>query len=264
MGRGAKWLRGRITPQTKRRVRSVLNSVYWLRRRLGGSGWSRSDPLPDLALDCLVARNEFGLYCVPRSSKHRSATQMILQSRVWEPETIELLRQIEGDIVHAGTFFGDFIPALAERVGTVWAFEPNSESYRCAQITILLNGLDNVVLTNAAVGSHAGEGFLKVTDAHGRSTGGQSRLIDDPTKADEHVRVVTIDEGVADAEIGVIQLDVEGFEARALEGAMGTIERCRPLIVLESVPEAWVSEHLAPLGYKCEDDLNGNSVFRAS
>jgi FkbM family methyltransferase len=254
-------IRRKLSPQTKRRVRRLLNSGYWVSRSIVRSGWRPSDPLPGRALDVFVARNEFGLYCVPRASKHRSVTQMISQARVWERETIELIRRTQGDAVHAGTFFGDFLPALSERPGTVWAFEPNSESFRCAQITILLNGLSNVVLTNAALGAAAGSAYLKKTDARGLAAGGQSRLVDDPSNADESVRILAIDESV-DGRIGVIHLDVEGFEQPALEGALATIARFRPLIILESAPAAWISEHLMPLGYRVEQTLNGNSVLR--
>jgi hypothetical protein len=39
------------------------------------------------------------------------------------------------DIVPAGAYFGDFLPALSncgDDVG-VWAFEPNVENYTCAE-----------------------------------------------------------------------------------------------------------------------------------
>ena len=65
-----------------------------------------------------------------------------------------------GDIIHAGTYFGDFLPGISDALregAMVWAFEPNSENYRCARITIELNGLhDRVKLTHAALGSSEG------------------------------------------------------------------------------------------------------------
>ena len=75
---------------------------------------------------------------------------------------------------------------------------------------------------------------------------------------------MALDDVVAgDRRVAAIQLDVEGHEQAALEGAMRTIERCRPLIVLETLPEAqWVEQHLAPLGYRAEGSVNRNFVLR--
>lgn len=66
----------------------------------------------------------------------------------------------------------------------------------------------------------------------------------------------------ADRRVAVIQLDVEGHEQYALEGAKATIERCRPLIVLETLPEpAWVADELAPLGYERDGSVDRNVVL---
>lgn len=47
----------------------------------------------------------------------------------------------------------------------------------------------------------------------------------------------TLDEIIpADRHIGVIQLDIEGYEADALKGARDTVRRCQPIIVLETIP----------------------------
>jgi FkbM family methyltransferase len=210
---------------------------------------------------------------VPRSSRRRPAAQAILQARVYERETIELARSVDpdSDVVHAGTFFGDFLPALARsrRNGAiVWAFEPNSESYRCARITTMLNDLQNVVLTHAALGASVGTALLATSNRAGIAFGGGSHLIDDPSVVKEgvgheEVKLMSIDEVIeSDRRVGMLQLDVEGHEQHALAGAMRTIQRCRPMIVLEALPEdSWLAEHLAPLGYKVSGLVNGNKVI---
>ena len=183
---------------------------------------------------------------------------MILGARVWESDTLDLLRSVDpaSDVVHAGTFFGDFIPALAytRRAGAlVWAFEPNRESYECAQVTITLNRLENVVLNHAGLHEESATALLATSDAKGRPLGGGSHLVSDLATgvSSEEVNLMAIDEVVSgDRRDGVIQLDVEGHEQAALAGAMRTIERCRPLIVLETPPESWIAEHLTPLGYR--------------
>jgi FkbM family methyltransferase len=227
----------------------------------------RPTPLPPAALDCVFARNEYGAYCVPRSSRHRPAAKAVMRCRVWEPDTLGLIRSAPGDVVHAGTFFGDFLPALASaRDGIVWAFEPNRENYRCAHITAELNALENVTLTHAALSDTPGEAVLATSDRHGRPSGGGSRLISGAPDGRSHetVPVVTIDEAVpSDRQVGVLQLDVEGYEQQALLGAMLTIKRCRPLLILESLPARdWMEEHLPD--YEAATDLPfGNKVLEA-
>lgn len=217
-----------------------------------------------------MAVNAHGVYAIPRSSEHRPAAAAVLSGQVWERETVDLLRACDptGDVVHAGTFFGDFIPAIARSRtdgARVYAFEPNSENFRCAQTTVELNHLDNVVLTNAALDDHSGSADLAIRSPGGLALGGGSRLVEATTNASatEKVRLTSIDEVVpADRHVAVVQLDVEGHEQEALLGALATIRRCRPLLVLESRPEPeWLDTHLGDLGYTMTDEVCGNAVF---
>jgi FkbM family methyltransferase len=275
--------RRHASPATKQRVRSFLGWLYWSRRRLrsriagrrgsGGLVWTPGDSLPNGTLGCVLASNEHGSYCVPQASRHRPVAQRILVSRVWEADTLNLLREADpdGDIVHAGTFFGDFLPALSHsraEGARVWAFEPGGENYRCTQITVLLNGLENVVLAHAALGSEPGSVLLQTTNKDGVPLGGASRVVRDAPRhgapVREQVEIVRLDEAIADdRQIAVIHLDVERHERYALTGAMRTIERCRPVIVLETLPRAdWIAQELAPLGYELDGAVDVNSVLR--
>ena len=75
--------------------------------------------------------------------------------------------------------------------------------------------------------------------------------------------LVTVDEAVpTDRHVGVLELDVEGHEQQALAGAMRTIERCRPLLILEDLPgEGWLEEHLPH--YRVTSMVNSNKVLEA-
>ncbi len=104
----------------------------------------------------IFATNKHGDYCIPAEAAHRPAAQCVLNGAVWESDTIEFILTHcgEGDILHAGAFFGDALPALSKATrGTVWAFEPNPQSFRAAQITALMNDLKNVKLMNCALGA---------------------------------------------------------------------------------------------------------------
>jgi FkbM family methyltransferase len=226
----------------------------------------------DAVLQCCISYNQFGAYCVPLSSRHRPAAQKIFSGEVWEPKTIEFMSKHcrGGDIVHAGTYFGDFIPALSRACGAeakVWAFEPNPENYRCASVTIMINGLRNVELANAGLGSQKGWLSMMVSDESGRALGGASRLIAVENGSQNgqlaKVEIVKIDDVVpANRNIAILQLDVEGFEQAALSGAIATIKRCKPILILENLPEAgWLAENILQLGYKAVEKVHENTVL---
>ncbi len=258
-----------LVPPIRRRARRALDTS-----KLLTACWLKGCALSPLGVpDASPARNEFGSYCVPRATRHRPASRAIIEGRVWEHDTLEFARAVDpsGDIVHAGTFFGDFIPALARSRGEgalVWAFEPNRESYRCARVTAKLNGLRNVRLTHAALGAESANALLATSNAAGMASGGGSHIVADANQLAERQRheqvdVVAIDEVLGqDRQVAMIQLDVEGHEQLALSGAMATIVRCRPLIVLESLPAPdWIAEHLAPLGYEQSASIDANEVL---
>ena len=135
----------------KRALKLLLGWLYSLRRRLrarGGAGRGSVSAAPRHGVHdqagpsststFLEASNEHGRYCVPGSSQGRPVAQAILRSEVWEAETLELLcaADPDGDIVRAGTFFGDFLPALSRSRASgalVWAFEPSAENHECAR-----------------------------------------------------------------------------------------------------------------------------------
>ena len=229
------------------------------------------------ALKCVVSYNKYGDYCVPQSSHHRPAAQKILSNDVWEPETINFIMSNcgNGDVIHAGTYFGAFLPALSKGVAPgskVWAFEPNVENYRCAKITLEINDITNVLLANAGLGSKQESLLLKTVDKNGHALGGLSQIIgkeSDELDGIESVQIVSVDDTVgADRTVSIIQLDIEGHEKEALTGSLKTIQRCLPIIILEVWPNStlldsiWFSENILSLGYQKIDDIHENVVFR--
>lgn len=226
-------------------------------------------------LQCCVSYNEFGGFCVPLSSLHRPVAQKILTGEVWEPDTIDFMvsHAGDGDIVHAGTYFGDFIPALSRACSgdsKLWAFEPNPENYRCARMTTAINNLSNVAIANAGLGAINGTMSMSVVDDAGLALGGTSRLMDfdsTPTRAQMiQVNILRLDEVIpADRMVTIIQLDVEGHEQQALTGALKTITRCKPYLILENLPESgWLHDNIFNLGYTVSGKLHQNTLLSPS
>ena len=97
--------------------------------------------------------------------------------------------------------------------------------------------------------------------------GGGSRIVD-AGKVDgwgevEEVELLTLDDVIGeDRDVSAIHLDIENREQQALAGGMCTIERCRPQLVLETLPrEGWIAENLGRLGYGVMGAVDGNFVM---
>lgn len=232
------------------------------------AGSATTEGLPSSALQCVIASNKFGSYCVPKASLHRPAARAILQAGVWEPETIAFIRDRcgSGDIVHAGTYFGDFLPGICAALADgamVWAFEPNSENYRCASVTVKLNGLENrIKLTHAALGPVPGTVKISVLSDSGHPLGGASHI---GGTGNESVAQIALDAFVpAERRVSILQLDVEKYEEMALRGAEKLIRRDRPILILETNPTGeWFDGLLEECGYVFERNLAENSAFVA-
>ena len=235
--------------------------------------------LPPDTLACTIAYNYYGGYCLPRSSLHRPASKAVQEGRVYERKTIAFMMANcgDGDIIHAGTYFGDFLPALSGALSPkalLWAFEPNAENYRCAEITGRINMLNNIKLTNAGLGESQTQGSLKTVDPKGVSLGGASRIVPERMAGKPGVTavdIVSLDKVIPeDRVVSVLQLDVEGYEKAALQGAMGIIRRCRPILILEQLDDGaltgsdWFEQQIASLGYSQTGVVHSNVVFEVT
>ena len=222
---------------------------------------------------CALAANEHGTFCMPLEMMHRPAPQRILRGDVWEAETLDRIRQHaaltpERDIVDAGAYFGDFLPALSRCLGTsakVWTVEPNVDSFACARWTIEINGLANVDLRNVALGERPARARMQVRE-RGTELGGASTIVDDDTALDltdtQEIEIVTLDSLIDGRPVSVIHLDVEDYTAPALAGAMATIETSRPMIIVEhDLADGEVKETLQSFGYARTGSVDKNSVY---
>lgn len=214
------------------------------------------------------AQNKFGRYSIPDGLDHRPAVRLVKSGKVYEPNTIQFMRDHAdtGDIIHAGTFFGDFLPGLSAGMvpdARIWAFEPNPNSFAHAQTTIALNDLTNVTLTNAALSNRDGHIMFKTHDNQGNPLGGHSRYVEQDGPGVTTLPSLKLDSVIPkERHISILQLDVEGHERAALEGAMEIIIRCRPILILEEFRyKRWIKAKLGHLGYTLKRKVHANRVF---
>lgn len=193
---------------------------------------------------------------LPERAAHRVAVREFAEGHYYEPFTHLAFRAIlEGkggrNVVHAGAFFGDMLHTLSKSATLVYAFEPVLENFVFAKKNAARLGLDNVVLFNAGLGEETGLLPIRTTDKQGRFIGGGSTFNTGP-RAEQHVYemapVLCID-SLPVTDVALIELDVEGFELPALRGAKATIERDRPVILIEDNKEN-CADFLVSLGYE--------------
>lgn len=151
--------------------------------------------------------------------------------------------------VQAGSCFGIYPKYLSRYYDKVITFEPNPTLYKCT----LLNTADqdNITAIRAALGDEPGTKIL-----HQAKCGGDSLVPDgqEHKKISYPVNVIKLD-SLELTDVDFIQLDIERYEAFALEGARETIDRCKPVIQVEihkhSAKE--IDRKLNSLGYKMKD-----------
>lgn len=154
--------------------------------------------------------------------------------------------------VQAGGNVGLWPRRLAAKFDRVFTFEPDETSRACLLKNV--DGLRNVTVVPAALGAHEGRCAIE----H-RSLG--SHRVIDGTSA----QVVSLDSFNL-REVDLLQLDVEGYEWHALEGAINTLARCRPIVQVElrgfterySSSDDKVRDLLARFGYAQISEQPGN------
>lgn len=215
-----------------------------------------------------VAQNVYGRYHVPQGLESRPAAKAVLSGLPYEPDTLRFMRSHagQGDIIHAGAFFGDFIPALSSALAAqarLWAFEPNPGNHAAAQQTIALNDLSNVTLINAALSNKDERVLFKTRDPSGTSLGGLSHFVTEDGPGVEAVQAAMLDFTVPlSRPVSLLQLDVEGHEKQALKGAYHLINRWQPILILEYFPnEQWIRRTFRGLAYRRVGKVHHNTIF---
>jgi FkbM family methyltransferase len=164
-----------------------------------------------------------------------------------------------GTVIDVGAYIGDHAVFYADCVGVdgaVIAFEPNPEAFACLHHNT--KGLPQVIKHHAGA-SNSPHTISIATEANG----GASFAIQG-----DNIACITID-SLNLAALYFIKLDCEGMEVRALQGAMNTIARHSPVMLIEVNAGALerqgaTAEHLLAfvrsMGYDCRNVYAGQEM----
>lgn len=128
---------------------------------------------------------------------------------------------------------GGYTKTLLEAGFRVYAFEPVPEMFD--KLSMLCLGRENAHLIRAMVSDEVGyKHDVRVLEAWSLGQIGDGGLSECPTKYPPFdVPVVTIDSMMLALDVGVIKLDVDGYELKVLRGAERTISKTKPPILCE-------------------------------
>lgn len=157
---------------------------------------------------------------------------------------VALANERKGELIlDIGANIGNVSQALVAAGHEVRAFEPQPEVYNC-----LIKNIKPEWCLNVGLGDRNTEMFMPALDYSkkgnfgGISIGGNSGIT---------VKVNTLDSYNFE-NVGVMKIDVEGFEEKVLRGAVETIKRCKPIIYLEADRQeklVSLAAYLKELGY---------------
>lgn len=163
--------------------------------------------------------------------------------------------------VQAGGAVGVWADRLARHFEQVYTFEPDPNNYEC----LIRNCPDSrIVKFNSFLGAKEGVGGMEYPE--GRENMGAGRYQPNGT-----ISVAALDSLHLPA-CDLLQLDIEGTEPAALLGAWQTVEKYRPVIMVEDkglsmhygIPAGWSDNLLTSLGYTVVHRINRDVILVAT
>lgn len=145
----------------------------------------------------------------------------------FEPKTLE--RIYNSDIIDVGGFVGDSAIVFRKFTkGKIHTFEATSKNYAFLQKTLAMNESSQIVPNKLALGDKKGKLVINLAGS------ASSTMYKYEGSDSEEVDMITLDEYV-DAnklKVGFIKVDIEGAENIFLQGALNTIKKQRPAMLI--------------------------------
>ena len=157
----------------------------------------------------------------------------------FEPQMVKLFECLVSKNDHAldvGANIGCTSILFGELCKRVYSFEPSPTTFGFLGKNVASSGLTNIEIHNYALGAETGESTITFSP-NDRS----GAFISNLTKAaaghtTEKIRIRRMDDVVDELSVrpvDFIKIDVEGFEKHVIDGAAKTIDRFKPIVVLE-------------------------------
>lgn len=169
--------------------------------------------------------------------------------------------------VQAGGAFGMYPLRLSDYFKKVWTFEPLLANLQCMAAN--MGHRDNVTVSASALWHEDAKLWMDYSKAVKNSYG--AHHVSRSKTHGEMVEADKLDDYVLE-DVDLLWLDIEGAEVYALMGALNTIRRCKPVIVVEQrylpqmrkldvSPDSATAYLERTCGYKFHGRTHGDSVY---
>jgi len=262
----------------------VINRA--LVRPLRGIGAGRLDRIKRLPVVGTFTTTGFDGCTVTLQSRGRDSIASRLYWRGlegFEPESLGTFRHLatasDGVLdIGANTGIYALVAAAGNPRATVTAFEPVPEIFDHLARNAELNEFAHLGVERLALGDRDGEIEFYVPAGITLATGGSAAAGFREAGQTLHVRCTTLDDYMhqhGHPQIDLIKMDTEATEPAVLDGAVGTIARCRPAIVCEVLrgrtevalqdrlqPARYLFFHLTDRGLEQRHSIQGDGTYR--
>jgi FkbM family methyltransferase len=150
-------------------------------------------------------------------------------------------------------FFTVIAARLVGPSGKIVAFEPLEENFNLLRRNAQLNGFLNVIASDCALADRDGSAeFLLSKDATFGGLANWAKKIENQV-GETQVKIFRLDSVVQRDRLPLpklVKIDVEGAEAAVLDGAVDTIQKARPILIIElHGTNAVISKKLKAMDY---------------
>ncbi len=182
---------------------------------------------------CIDTRFGFKINLDP--SFDRNIENVIYERGVYEQGTVAVLQDFLGQnktFVDVGANIG-FLSLLGAsevgKQGRVYAFEPFPNTYEILRANKAINHFEQIEIFPVALGAEVGTAMIYPE----QDNRGGASILNHHSDKGVQIEVKKLDDFAFDRPIDVIKIDVEGFEFDVLKGALSTIKKDQPKLIIE-------------------------------
>lgn len=188
-----------------------------------------------------LTRGRHGLFLVNKNDQYIG--RALLDYGEYSELELQTLLQLcvpGRDVIEVGANIGSLSIPLAKKQRMLgrklMVIEPVPTTFNHLCANLALNTLHNILAKNVACSDAAGEIYAPIIDLNSLGNFGAVELSERrQSESDISVACSTLDLLVPEGlEVGLIKIDVEGYEQAVLRGATETLLRWRPTIYLEN------------------------------